>query len=162
MDVGFVPLAEICLKPVGFVQTDAVGKEINSKTAVSKIVFNQEYLEALEGIEDFSHLFVLFWLHETSENNRKMLKTHPCGRDDLPLVGLFATCTPYRPNPIGLTRVKLLGVQGNVITVQGLDAFNGTPVLDIKPFDHYEKTSDFKIADWWKQIVKERKKKKNV
>ena len=77
VDVGFVPLAEICLKPIAFVQTDAVGKEINSKTVVSKIVFNQEYLEALEGIEDFSHLFVLFWFHETSKNNRKMLKTHP-------------------------------------------------------------------------------------
>jgi len=75
----------------------------------------------------------------------------------MPLVGLFATCTPYRPNSIGFTRVKLLGVQKNVITVQGLDAFNGTPVLDIKPFDHYEKTSDFKIAYWWKQILKEGK-----
>ena len=90
------------------------------------------------------------------------MKTHPCGRGDMPLVGLFATCTPYRPNSIGLTRVKLLDVQDNVITVQGLDAYNGTPVLDIKPFDHYEKMSDFKIADWWKQIVKERKKKENV
>ncbi len=162
MDVYFVPLTEIRLKPVGYVQTDAVGKEINNKTVVSKIVFNEEYSEALDGIEDFSHLFVLFLLHKTLENNRKTLKTHPCGRDDMPLVGLFATCTPHRPNPIGLTRVKLLGVQGNVITVQGLDAFDGTPVLDIKPFDHYEKTSDFKIADWWKQIVKERKKKKSV
>ena len=155
-------MSKMCLKPVGFVQTEAVGKEVNIKTVVSKIVFNEEYLEALSGIEDFSHLFVLFWLHETSEKNRKKLKTHPCGREDMPLVGLFATCTPHRPNPIGLTRVKLLDVQGNVITVQGLDAFNGTPVLDIKPFDHWEKTDDFRIADWWKQIVKERKKKKNV
>jgi len=155
-------ISKMCLKPVGFVQTEAVGKEVNIKTVVSKIVFNEEYLEALSGIEDFSHLFVLFWLHETSEKNRKKLKTHPCGREDMPLVGLFATCTPHRPNPIGLTRVKLLDVQGNVITVQGLDAFNGTPVLDIKPFDHWEKTDDFRIADWWKQIVKERKKKKNV
>ena len=157
VDVYFVP-RKICLNPVGYVQTDAVGKEINNKTVVSKIVFDEEYLEALQGIEDFSHLFVIFWLHETSEKNRKNLKTHPCGRADLPLVGLFATCTPYRPNPIGLTRVKLLDVRGTVVTVQGLDAFDGTPVLDIKPFDHYEKTSDFKIADWWKQIIKRKKK----
>jgi len=104
-------MRKICLKPVGFVQTEAVGKEVNTKTVVSKIVFNEEYLEALESVEDFSHLFVLFWLHETSEKNRKKLKTHPCGREDMPLVGLFATCTPHRPNPIGLTRVKLLDVQ---------------------------------------------------
>jgi len=150
------------LKPVGFVQTDAVGKEVNNKALISKIVFDEAYLEALDGIEDFSHLFVLFWLHETTKKERKKLKTHPCGRDDMPLVGLFATCTPHRPNPIGLTRVKLLNVQHNVVNVQGLDAFNGTPVLDIKPFDHWDKTADFKIPDWWKKIVKERKNKKSV
>lgn len=158
----FVSLTKICLKPVGFVQTEAVGKEVNTKALISKIVFDETYLEALDGIEDFSHLFVLFWLHETTEKDPKKLKTHPCGRDDMPLVGLFATCTPNRPNPIGLTRVKLLNVQRNVITVQGLDAFNGTPVLDIKPFDHWDKTADFKIADWWKKIVDERKNKKSV
>ena len=162
VDVCCVFSTKICLKPVGYVQTDAVGKEVNNKTVVSKIVFNEKYTEALDGLKDFSHLFVLFWFHELSEKNPKNMKTHPCGRDDMPLVGLFATCTPYRPNSIGLTRVKLLDVQNNVITVQGLDAFNGTPVLDIKLFDHYEKTSDFKIADWWKQILKERKKKENV
>ncbi|WNZ29435.1 MAG: tRNA (N6-threonylcarbamoyladenosine(37)-N6)-methyltransferase TrmO [Candidatus Bathyarchaeota archaeon] len=155
-------LSNICLKPVGFVQTNATGKEVNDKPVISKIVFNEEYAEALMGIEDFSHLNVLFWLHEISEQDRKQLKARPCGRDDMPLLGLFATCTPRRPNPIGLTRVKLLDVTGNVVTVQGLDAFNGTPVLDIKPFDHWNKTADYKIPDWWKKIIKERKKKKNV
>ena len=155
--MGSLTLNEICLKPIGFVETDAVGKEINDKNVVSQIVLHEDYVEALKGIEEFSHLFVLFWLHNVSEQDRKKLKARPCGRDDMPLLGLFATCTPHRPNPIGLTRVKLLDVKNNIITVQGLDAFNGTPVLDIKPFDHWDKTDDFRIPDWWKKIVKERK-----
>jgi len=153
---------EICLTPVGFVHTEAVGKDVRNKTVISRIVFNEDYTEALEGIEEFSHLFVIFWLNKVSVHDRKKLKARPCGRNDMPLLGLFATCTPHRPNPIGLTRVKLLNVQRNVITVQDLDAFDGTPVLDIKPFDHWNKTEDFRIPDWWKKIIKGNKKKENV
>jgi len=142
---------EICLTPVGFVHNKAADNKVRDKTVISQIVFNEDYTEALEGIEEFSHLFVLFWLNKVSEQDRKKLKAHPCGRNTIPLLGLFATCTPHRPNPIGLTRVKLLNVQRNVITVQGLDAFDGTPVLDIKPFDHWTKTEDFRIPDWWKK-----------
>lgn len=160
--VHFLSLKQICLKPVGFVETEATGNEINQKAVISRIVFLRDYVEALKGLDDFSHLFVLFWLHNVSEQDRKNLKARPCGRDDMPLLGLFATCTPHRPNPIGLTRVKLLDVTGNVVTVQGLDAFNGTPVLDIKPSDYWSKPSDYKIPDWWKKILKERKEKKNV
>ena len=72
----------------------------------------------------------------------------------MPLLGIFATRTPHRPNPIGLTRVKLLNIKGNVVTVQGLDAFNGTLVLDIKPFDSWDTTEDFKVPDWWMKLKK--------
>jgi tRNA-Thr(GGU) m(6)t(6)A37 methyltransferase TsaA len=147
---------KICLEPVGFVQTEAVGKEVRDKNVVSKIVFREEYTEALEGIDEFSHLFVLFWLHEISDEDRKIMKVHPRGRSDMPLVGIFATRTPHRPNPIGLTRVKLLNIEDNVITVQGLDAYNGTPVMDIKPFDRWDTTEDFKIPEWWMKLAKER------
>jgi tRNA-Thr(GGU) m(6)t(6)A37 methyltransferase TsaA len=61
------------------------------------------------------------------------MKLHPKGNPDNPLVGVFASRSPNRPNPIGVTRVKLLKVNGNILTVKGLDAFNGTPVIDIKP-----------------------------
>jgi tRNA-Thr(GGU) m(6)t(6)A37 methyltransferase TsaA len=150
---------EICLEAVGFVQTDAVGKEVRDKNVISKIVFRKNYTEALKGVEEFSHLFVLFWLHEISDDNRKKMKVHPRGRSDMPLLGIFATRTPHRPNPIGLTRVKLLNIEDNVVTVQGLDAYNGTPVLDIKPFDSWDTTEDFKVPEWWKKLEKERKTK---
>jgi tRNA-Thr(GGU) m(6)t(6)A37 methyltransferase TsaA len=153
-------LNKINLDPVGFVQTEATGKEVRDKTVISQIVFREELTEALEGVEEFSHLFVLFWLHEMSDEDRRIMKVHPRGRSDMPLLGIFATRTPHRPNPIGLTRVKLLSVKGNIITVQGLDAFNGTPVLDIKPFDSWDTTEDFKVPDWWKKLEKERKNKK--
>ena len=152
-------LNKINLDPVAFVQTEAVGKEVRDKTVISQIIFREEYTEALEGIEEFSHLFVLFWLHEMSDEDRKIMKVHPRGRVDMPLLGIFATRSPHRPNPIGLTRVKLLNVESNVITVQGLDAFNCTPVLDIKPFDSWDTTEDFKVPEWWKKLEKERKNK---
>jgi tRNA-Thr(GGU) m(6)t(6)A37 methyltransferase TsaA len=64
------------------------------------------------------------------------MKLHPKGNPDNPLVGVFASRSPNRPNPIGVTKVKLLEVRGNILVVKGLDALNGTPVLDIKPADH--------------------------
>ena len=153
-------LRDIKLEPVGFVQTDAVGNEVRNKNVVSRITFREEYTEAQEGIEEFSHLFVLFWLHEIIGESRKVMKVHPRGRADMPLLGIFATRTPHRPNPIGLTRVKLLKIEGNVLTVQGLDAYDGTPVLDIKPFDSWDTTEDFKVPEWWKKLDKERKMRK--
>jgi tRNA (adenine37-N6)-methyltransferase len=150
----------ISLEPVGFVKTDAVGHEVRDKKVISQIVFRKELTEALEGIEGFSHLFILFWLNEISGQGRKIMKVHPRGRSDMPLLGIFATRTPHRPNPIGLTRVKLLNVEGNIITVQGLDAFDGTPVLDIKPFDSWDTTEDFKVPEWWLKLDTERANKK--
>jgi len=152
--------SKICLEPVGFVKTEAVGKEVRDKNVVSQIVFREELTEALEGVEEFSHLFVLFWLHEMSDEDRQVMNVRPRGRRDMPLLGIFATRTPHRPNPIGLTRVKLLKVEGNVVTVQGLDAFDGTPVLDIKPFDSWDTTDDVRVPEWWMKLGKERKMKK--
>ena len=147
---------KIRLEPVGFVQTEAVGNEVRDKNVISRIVFREDLTEALEGVEEFSHLFVLFWLNRIPEEGRKRMKVHPRGRADMPLLGIFATRTPHRPNPIGLTRVKLLKIEGNVATVQGLDAYDGTPVLDIKPFDSWDTSEDFKIPEWWMKLEKER------
>lgn len=151
---------KICLEPVGFVKTKAVGNEIRDKKVVSQIIFREDIAEALTGIEEFSHLFVLFWLHEISEKDQRILKVHPRGRHDMPLLGIFATRTPYRPNPIGLTCVKILKIEGSNVTVEGLDAFEGTPVLDIKPFDSWDTKKDFKVPKWWKKLEKEKTNKK--
>jgi tRNA-Thr(GGU) m(6)t(6)A37 methyltransferase TsaA len=150
------------LKPIGFVETKAVGKEIRDRSNVSKIVLREDLAKALDGIEDFSHLFVIFWMHKISREERRTMKVHPRGRRDMPLLGVFATRTPHRPNPIGFTLVKLLKVEGNVVTVRGLDAFDGTPVLDIKPFDYWDMTEDARVPEWWMRLEKERSEKREV
>ena len=123
----------IRLKPIGFVKTEASREEVKDRRTVSEIVLREDLLEALDGIEDFSHLFIIFWMHEVTYDERRTMKVHPRGRADVPLLGVFATRTAHRPNPIGLTLVELLEVKGNVLKVKGLDAFDSAPVLDIKP-----------------------------
>ncbi len=148
------------MKPVGYVRTQAVGDEVKDKTRTSEIIIQPELVPALEGITEYSHLHVLFWLHEISEEKRMMLKVHPRGREDLPLVGAFAVRTNLRPNPIGLTLVELVRVEGNVLTVRGLDAFNGTPVLDIKPYDFRDVAENARVPVWWLRLEEEKQQKK--
>ena len=149
------PDVEIIVKPIGFVRTEAFGDEVKDKSRIAQIIIYDEFAEALEGIEEFSHLFVLFWLDKVSHEDVR-LKVHPRGREDLPLLGVFATRTMYRPNPIGLTLIELVKVEGNVLTVRGLDAFDGTPVLDIKPFDRWDTAKDFRVPRWWTKLENER------
>ncbi len=99
------------------------------------------YVEALDGIDVLTHLMVLFYLDKITEEERKILKVRPrrlikhgLRPEDLPLRGVFCLDSPIRPNPIGLTIVRLLGRNQNILRVSGLDAYNGTPVLDIKPY----------------------------
>jgi len=147
----------ISIKPLGYVQTQAVGDQIKDKTHLSKIVLAPELAPALDGLAEYSHLFVLFWLHEISDEKRLTLKVHPRGRADMPLVGIFATRTNHRPNPIGLTLVELLKIDGTVLTVRGLDAYNGTPVLDIKPYDQWDQNLDARVPQWRKKLDEEKK-----
>jgi len=140
---------KIVLTPVAYVETEAVGDEVRDKSVISQIIFLEEFVETLEGIGDFSHLFVLFWLSQVTRKQRMILKVHPRGRMDVPLLGVFATRTNLRPNPVGLTLVELLKVEGNVLTVRGLDAYDGTPVLDVKPFDSWDIAKNARVPDWW-------------
>lgn len=149
----------IALKPIGFVKTAAVGDEVKDKSRTSEIIINPELSSALDGVAGFSHYFVLFWLSEITPEQRAMMKVHPRGRKDMPLLGAFATRTNLRPNPIGLTLVELVKVEKNVLTVRGLDAFNGTPVLDIKPFDYWDTAKNVKMPDWWLKLEEEKKQK---
>jgi tRNA (adenine37-N6)-methyltransferase len=146
----------ICMKPVGYVKTEAVGDEVKDKTHLSDIVVYPEFAAALGGIADYSHLFVLFWLHEIPLEKRGVLQVHPRGRLDLPLVGSFAARTNIRPNPIGLTIVQLVKVEGTILTVRGLDAFNGTPVLDLKPYDNWDIMQDPIVPNWWRKLETEK------
>lgn len=97
----------------------------------SEIRVFEHFEPALEGLDKESSILVLFRFHLSSGYP---LRVHPRGDLSRPMKGVFATCSPQRPNQIGLSRVPLLGIRGNLILVKGLDAVNGTPVIDIKPF----------------------------
>jgi tRNA-Thr(GGU) m(6)t(6)A37 methyltransferase TsaA len=140
---------KISLDPIGFVRTQAAGNEVKDKSRLSEIIIDRDFNQALDGISGFSHVFVLFWLHQITGKERKKVKVHPRGRRDLPLLGVFATRTNLRPNPIGLTLCELVKVESNVLTVRGLDAFDGTPVLDIKPYDSWDCAKNARMPDWW-------------
>jgi len=124
---------------------------------ISQIVLRDELVEGLAGISGYSHLFVLFYLHQITDEQRKTLRVHPRGRPDLPLTGVFAVRTMLRPNPIGLTLVELVKVDGKVLTVKGLDAYDETPVLDIKPYDFWDMAENAKVPNWWKKLNEQSK-----
>jgi tRNA-Thr(GGU) m(6)t(6)A37 methyltransferase TsaA len=150
------------LKPVGVVRTSLSNDEVRQswhEGTNAEIEIFEEYAPALEGIEGFSHIMVLFYLHETTDTQSKTLQARPkrfvrygLKLEDLPLVGVFCLDSPHRPNPLGLTIVRLLSRQGNVLTVSGLDAFNNTPVLDVKPYTPERCISRFELPDWLKQL----------
>ncbi len=119
----------------------------------SEIIICSEYEQGLKGIEEFSHLNIVFWMNRIQEKERKDLKVRPRGRSDMPLIGVFATRSPHRPNPIGLTLVELVRRKKNILTVKGLDAMNGTPILDLKPYDIWDSAKSIRVPNWWKQLA---------
>lgn len=146
-------IEKVEIVPIGFVERTSPDKYVKDKKLLSKIVLKSGLRTALEGIEDFSHIFVVFWLNKIS-GSEGILRVHPRARADLPLVGVLATRAPTRPNPIGLTLVELVKRERNVLWVKGLDAFDGTPVLDIKPFDSWDTVINPRIPKWLEDINK--------
>ncbi len=121
------------LTPIGRIENSfAQAVPDGWEMVVQHIVVEERWTAALEGLEGYSHLIVLFWLDRLA--GALELKVHPENRQDVPAVGLFATRTPRRPNPIGLQVVELLSREGNLLTIRGLDALDGSPVLDLKPY----------------------------
>ena len=140
------------LKAIGTVSNkvkQAPGADYNWQEVVSQITVDSSLTEALDGLEEFSHITVLYWMHQVKATTKMPTKIHPMGKPELPLTGLFATRSPYRPNPIGQTTVRLLKRQGNILTVAGLDAINGTPVIDIKPYlPGYDSSINATVPSW--------------
>lgn len=111
------------IRPVGIVKK--AGPE-------ARIEIDNEYTEALDGVEPGNEYWILYWMHRLSEKDREVLRVHPRGDRSRPKQGVFSLHSPMRPNPIGMTRVKLVGRDGNILVVEGLDALEGSPIVDIK------------------------------
>ena len=101
---------------------------------LSTIVISPEYCKGLAKLDMYRRVLILYWFHERDdEKHRDTLQVVPRRHGETELRGVFASRSPSRPNPIGLTEVELLRLEGCTLMVRGLDAFKGSPIVDIKP-----------------------------
>lgn len=111
--------------------------------------------EALTGLEEFSHIEVIFYMHKVKPDDIHFGARHPRNRIDWPKVGIFAQRAKNRPNPIGVTCCRLIGIDGLIVTVQGLDAVDGTPVLDLKPYvKEFAPREETTQPSWMSELMK--------
>ena len=117
---------------------------------VSRIELAPQYAKGLAGLAEFSHVVVIFHLDRIPPfDPAKQIARNPRGMEALAPVGVFAQRTKFRPNPIGVTAVELVSVDDRGISVRGLDALDGTPVLDIKPYiPGFERKDNVRLPAW--------------
>ena len=144
-------LPAITLKAIGIVRNEVKHRPLFGyewRKVVSEIVIDGSLTEALDGLDEFSHIIVLYWMHQAA-SGEVPLKIHPRGKQELPLTGLFATRSPNRPNRIGKATVILLQRQSNILRVEGFDAIDGSPVIDIKPYiPENDLVANAKVPPW--------------
>ena len=122
----------VTFQPIGYVENDfdepVTSEQI--KAVESRIVLDPDLVEGLDNLKPGQQIMVIFYFHLSQDFD---LLQHPRGDREMPKRGVFTLRSPHRPNPIGVTIVDLVAIDGSVLRVQGLDAINGTPVLDLKP-----------------------------
>ncbi|WP_320017988.1 tRNA (N6-threonylcarbamoyladenosine(37)-N6)-methyltransferase TrmO [Labilibaculum manganireducens] len=128
-------MTEIKFESIGVVQTSYKTLEnmpiqpMGAKGVKASIVLNDEFVDGLKDLEEFSHVILIYHLHKVIDYKLKIIPFM-----DTEEHGVFATRSPRRPNAIGISTVKLIGVNGNIIHIEDADVLDGTPLLDIKPF----------------------------
>ncbi len=123
---------------------------------ISKITLSEGLpADLLKGLDTFSHVDVMFIFHRLNIDDQQPASRHPRNNPIWPKIGLLSQRSAHHPNPIGLTTAKLLRVKGNEITVQGLDAVNGSPVLDIKPVFREFQATDTHQPNWVSELLKD-------
>ncbi len=129
------------MQPVGRVVMSGAGTRID---------ILPEYRDALLGLEHFSHIIVLYWFDRNdSPDKRSILRVHPRGDTRNPLSGVFATRSPVRPNLIGVAVCRILSVDGGSVSIDRIDAFDDTPVIDIKPYiPATDSVPDASVPSW--------------
>ncbi|WP_242218279.1 tRNA (N6-threonylcarbamoyladenosine(37)-N6)-methyltransferase TrmO [Bacillus cereus group sp. BfR-BA-01380] len=149
---------EITIKPVAYVHNSREEmKDDNWGCVVSVIELTDELNEsALQGIEDFSHLEMIFYFDKVSDDKVQYEARHPRNNPDFPKVGIFSQRGKNRPNKLGVTTVELIEHTGNKLVVKGLDAIDGTPIIDIKPvMKEFLPKNEIKQANWSTILMKD-------
>ena len=162
-NVRKVGVLSIQITPIGSIKTKSAGEELRNQPIEeleADIEIFEEYADGLEGIDGFSHLLIFFYMHKITAENRKRLKIKPrlvvrygLNLEEVPLVGVFCLDSPNRPNPVGLSVVRLLWRKGKILHVKGIDALNETPVIDIKPYSPARRIEEFELPEWYKNII---------
>jgi tRNA-Thr(GGU) m(6)t(6)A37 methyltransferase TsaA len=149
----FPDLPDVMLRPIGVVRNGVKTTDDLEHAAAeldSRIVVRPELGDSLLGLEEWSHLLVLFWPHQVPPEVRgSKHRLHPRDDPENPLQGVLATRSQIRFNPILCTAVRLLKVKDNVVYVRGLDGIDGTPVLDIKPYvPRFDAVPEATMPEW--------------
>jgi len=123
---------------------------VESSGELSRVKIFPEFCVGLKVLNNFSHITILYWFHlRDNEEERRTLRVVPRRHPGAPQVGVFASRSPSRPNPIGLCAVELTKIEGCTLLVRGLDAFEGSPIIDIKPYiPRADSVSDARIPEW--------------
>lgn len=147
-------MTDIVMQPIGYVKNEVTQRKDTSwGEDTSTVVLNDEYKTGLTGLEDFSHAIIIFHLDKAKYEKEKHLQRRPQNRDDMPLVGIFSQRGKDRPNQIGMTSVEIISVTNSTLTVKGLDAIDGTPILDIKPYYPVYDKKDAKVPEWVDRLM---------
>jgi tRNA (adenine37-N6)-methyltransferase len=148
-------MEKIELKPIGQVSSPVNEKvDENWGGVISRVLLLPEYAGGLRGLRDFSHALIVTYLHQARYEKDKHLQRRPRGLKSIPQVGIFSQRAKDRPNTIGVTAVKIIALGDDYLEIQGLDAINGTPVLDIKPyFPQYDKIDDSTVPEWVNRLM---------
>ncbi len=148
---------EILLRPIGWVRS-AISEPIDEGwgSVESEIVVESELRNGLRGLDAFSHVLVVTFLHGASFEPARHLVRRPRGLAEMPEVGIFAQRAKDRPNPLGVTCVPLVAVREEGVRVRGLDAIDGTPVLDLKPYFHeFDAAADARSPAWVRALMQD-------
>ncbi|MFC1533606.1 tRNA (N6-threonylcarbamoyladenosine(37)-N6)-methyltransferase TrmO [Thermodesulfobacteriota bacterium] len=123
---------------------------IHRSDNVSSIEIFNEYQDALQGLDQFSHIIILSWFHENDkEEKRKTLRVYPRGDRKNPLTGVFATRSPIRPNLVAFFTSRIISIKGNIIKIEDINALEGSPVIDIKPYIPYQDCIQNAVTPEW-------------
>ena len=145
---------EIVMNPIGFVKNSVSGrKDVAWGEDVSAIELKEEFCNGLSGLEDFTHAIILYYLDQAKYDREKHLQRRPQNREDMPLVGIFSQRGKDRPNQIGMTSVEIQAVDEKTLTVKGLDAIDGPPVLDIKPYYPVYDKKEANVPEWVDRLM---------
>ncbi len=156
-------MQKLVLEPIGFVRVIQNEEQVRGdhSQVISEIDIQDKFKDGLRGLEGFSHVIVLSYFDRLRDFEKGVLIVRPrrltrygVPLEELPEVGVFSLDSPNRPNPVAISIVELLKVNPSSITVKGLDAFDGTPVIDIKPYTPDRAICDVRLPEWYSSLLK--------